>query len=121
MGNANKIIKTKETVQSTFDGFFKSATTVDNIIFGFDDADLKVLLIKRGEVPFTNQWALPGNFIYQEENLEDAAQRVLAELTGLEDVYLEQVRTFGQVGRHPFGRVITVAYYSLVKIYLETP
>ena len=101
---------------SAFDGFFKCAFTVDNIIFGFDGTDLKILLIKRGEVPFTNQWALPGNFVYQRENLQDAAVRVLEELTGLQDVYLEQVRTFGRVDRHPFGRVITVAYYSLVRI-----
>jgi len=99
-----------------FDDFFKSAFTVDNIIFGFDESDLKVLLIKRGEVPFENQWALPGNFVYQDEDLDTAAKRVLAELTGLKDVYLQQVKTFGSVGRHPFGRVITIAYYSLIKI-----
>ncbi|MEM6318261.1 MAG: NUDIX domain-containing protein [Bacteroidota bacterium] len=99
-----------------FNPYFKSAFTVDNIIFGFDEADLKVLLIRRGEVPFSGEWALPGNFVYQDENLDSAAERVLAELTGLKDVYLEQVRTFGRVDRHPFGRVITVAYYSLIKI-----
>ena len=108
---------------TAFDNFFKSAFTVDNIIFGFDEADLKVLLIKRGEVPHKGKWALPGNFVYQEEDLDGAAQRVLKELTGLSDVYLEQVKTFGSVNRHPFGRVITVAYYSLVKIrnYKVTP
>lgn len=105
-----------KTNNSPFDSFFKSAFTVDNIIFGFDESDLKVLLIKRGEVPFTNQWALPGNFVYQKEDLDAAAYRVLEELTGLKEVYLEQVKTFGSVGRHPFGRVITVAYYSLIKI-----
>jgi 8-oxo-dGTP diphosphatase len=101
---------------SPFDDFFKCAFTVDNIIFGFDESDLKVLLIKRGEVPFEDQWALPGNFVYQSEDLESAAKRVLSELTGLKDVYLEQVKTFGSVNRHPFGRVITVAYFSLIKI-----
>lgn len=116
MGNANKILEVTNKKNGPFDDFFKSAFTVDTIIFGFDESNLKVLLIKRGEVPFANQWALPGNFVYQHEDLEDAAQRVLAELTGLHDVYLEQVRTFGKVDRHPFGRVITVAYYSLVKI-----
>ena len=96
--------------------YAKSAFTVDNIIFGFDEGELKVLLIKRGEQPYENQWALPGNFVYPNEDLNAAANRVLLELTGLSDVYLEQVRTFGEVNRHPMGRVITVAYFSLVKI-----
>ncbi len=95
--------------------FFKTAVTVDNVIFGFDESDLKVLLIKRGTEPYTGLWALPGDFIYAQENIDAAAARILHELTGLEKVYLEQVRTFGAVGRHPLGRVITVAYFSLVK------
>jgi len=99
----------------SFDNFFKSAFTVDNVIFGFDEGDLKVLLIKRGEEPYLGYWALPGYFVYPNEDLDTAAQRVLFELTGLRDVYLEQVQTFGAVDRHDFGRVITVAYFSLVK------
>lgn len=99
-----------------FNSFFKSAFTVDNVIFGFDEGDLKVLLIKRGEEPFTDNWALPGYFVYPTEDLDAAANRVLEELTGLSNVYLEQVKTFGGVNRHPFGRVITVAYFSLLKI-----
>ncbi len=101
---------------ANLDGFFKSAFTVDNVIFGFDDGDLKILLIKRGEEPFLDYWGLPGYFVYPDENLDAAANRVLEELSGLKDVYLEQVKTFGAVDRHPAGRVITVAYYSLVKI-----
>jgi 8-oxo-dGTP diphosphatase len=99
-----------------FDGYFKSAFTVDNVIFGFDEGDLKVLLIKRGEEPYQGKWALPGYFVDPNEDLDAAAKRVLGELTGLRNVYLEQVRTFGSVDRHPFGRVITVAYFSLIKI-----
>ena len=99
-----------------FNNFFKSAFTVDNVIFGFDEGDLKVLLIKRGEEPYEGKWALPGYFVYPTEDLDSAAVRVLKELTGLTDVYLEQVKTFGEVDRHPFGRVITIAYFSLVKI-----
>ncbi len=102
--------------KKSFDGFFKSAFTVDNVIFGFDDGKLKVLLIKRNEEPFANYWALPGYFVQQHEDLDAAAQRVLREITGLEQVYLEQIRAFGSPGRHDFGRVITVAYYSLVKV-----
>lgn len=99
-----------------FNDFFKSAFTVDNVIFGFDDGDLKVLLIKRGEAPFAGKWALPGYFVYPNEDLDTAAKRVLEELTGLRNVFLEQVKSFGAVDRHPFGRVITVAYFSLIKI-----
>jgi len=96
--------------------FFKSAFTVDNVIFGFDEGDLKVLLIKRGEEPYAGKWALPGYFVYPNEELDRAAIRVLEELTGIRNVYLEQVKTFGKVNRHPFGRVITIAYLSLIKI-----
>jgi 8-oxo-dGTP diphosphatase len=103
--------------------FFKSAFSVDNVIFGFDEGDLKVLLIKRGTVPFKGSWALPGDLVYPNEDLETAANRVLEELTGLRNVYLEQVHTFGAVDRHPLGRVITIAYFSLIKInaYVVTP
>jgi len=99
------------------DKFFKSPVTVDNVIFGFDKDDLKVLLIKRKEDPYRDQWGLPGYFVNENENLDDAAVRVLEELTGLRDVYLEQVSTFGDIDRHPLGRVITVAYYSLIAIH----
>lgn len=101
--------------------FFKSAFSVDNVIFGFDEGDLKVLLIKRGTAPFQGLWALPGDLVYPNEDLDTAANRVLEELTGLEKVYLEQVHTFGAVDRHPLGRVITIAYFSLIKIADFTP
>lgn len=108
---------------SEVDVFFRSAFSVDNIIFGFDGSDLKVLLIQRGTEPYNGVWALPGDLVFPEEDLDTAAGRVLKELTGLRDVYLEQVKTFGTVHRHPLGRVITVAYYSLIKIseYQLTP
>jgi 8-oxo-dGTP diphosphatase len=96
--------------------FFKTAITVDTVIFGFDESDLKVLILKRGTEPYKDKWALPGDFIYPDENLDSAAERVLEELTGIKNVYLEQVRVFGAVNRHPGGRVVTVAYFSLVKI-----
>jgi len=96
--------------------FFKSAFSVDNIIFGFDSENLKVLLIKRAYDPFMGEWALPGDLVRPDEDLDEAAFRVLDELTGVKDVYLDQVHTFGGVNRHPKGRVITVAYYSLINI-----
>ncbi|MEM6397761.1 MAG: NUDIX domain-containing protein [Bacteroidota bacterium] len=104
-----------------FNTYFKSAFTVDNVIFGFDGSDLKVLLIYRNEEPYVDIWGLPGYFVKPDEELDEAAKRVLYELTGLENVYLEQVETFGGVKRHDFGRVITVAYYSLVNADSFTP
>lgn len=106
-----------------FDSFFKSAFSVDNVIFGFDGGDLKVLLIQRGAAPFRGKWALPGDLVYPNENLDTAAERVLEQLTGLRGVYLQQVKAFGAVNRHPLGRVITVAYFSLIKTsdYVVTP
>lgn len=108
---------------SEVESFFKSAFSVDNVIFGFDGGDLKVLLIQRGAAPYRGKWALPGDLVYPNEDLETAAERVLEQLTGLRGVYLEQVRAFGAVDRHPLGRVITIAYYSLIKIsdYIVTP
>lgn len=99
--------------------FFKFAFSVDNVIFGFDQTDLKVILIRRGAEPFKDKWALPGDLVYPDEDLAVGATRILEELVDLRDVYLEQVGAFGGVNRHPFGRVITVAYYSLIKIREE--
>ena len=101
---------------SEVESFFKSAFSVDNVIFGFDGGDLKVLLIQRGAAPYRGKWALPGDLVYPNEDLDTAAERVLEQLTGLRGVYLEQVKAFGAVDRHPLGRVITVAYFSLIKI-----
>ena len=94
----------------------RPALTVDCVVFGVDDEDLKVLLIQRDLDPFAGAWALPGGFVQMEENLSDAARRELREETGLERVFLEQLFTFGDVGRDPRGRVVSVAYYALVRL-----
>ena len=94
----------------------RPSLTVDGVVFGLDDEDLKVLLIQRDLPPFEGQWALPGGFVRMDETLEDAAQRELSEETGLADVYLEQLYTFGDPGRDPRERVVTVAYYALVNL-----
>jgi 8-oxo-dGTP diphosphatase len=96
--------------------FFHAAFSVDNVVFGFDESDLKILLIFRGAEPYKGMWALPGDLVYLKEDLDIAAQRVLNDLTSLENIFMEQIHTFGRVNRHPFGRVITVAYYALIKI-----
>jgi 8-oxo-dGTP diphosphatase len=95
---------------------YLNALSVDCIIFGFDEGELKVLLIKRKEDPSSGMWALPGGFVESTESLDHAAMRVLRELTSIPDMYMEQVYTFGEVNRYPIGRVISVSYYALVKI-----
>lgn len=101
--------------------FPQFAVTVDIVIFSVYDDDLKVLLIKRGKPPFQGRWALPGGFVEIEEPLEAAARRELAEETGVQAAHLEQLYTFGEPGRDPRGRTISVAYYALVKADQITP
>ncbi len=93
----------------------RAALTVDCVVFGFDQGDLKVLLIQRSMEPYKGGWALPGGFVHVDETLDEAARRELAEETGLRDVFLEQLYTFGAIDRDPRERVVSVAYYALVK------
>ncbi|HSI21341.1 MAG TPA: NUDIX domain-containing protein [Verrucomicrobiae bacterium] len=88
--------------------------TVDIIILTIRDDQFEVALIKRGIEPFKGKWAIPGGFVRMDESLEAAALRELEEETGVADVYLEQLYTFGDVGRDPRDRVVTVAYFALV-------
>src|SRR5688500_13518614 len=94
----------------------RAALTVDCVVFGLDAEDLKVLLIQRDIPPFEGRWALPGGFVRIDETLEDAAKRELSEETGIRNVFLEQLFTFGAVDRDPRERVVTVAYYALVNL-----
>jgi 8-oxo-dGTP diphosphatase len=88
--------------------------TVDLVIFTVNKHKLNVLLTKRAGPPFAGSWSLPGGFVLENESLEDAALRVLKEKTGVRDVYLEQLYTFGKPDRDPRARVITVAYVALI-------
>lgn len=91
--------------------------TVDCVVFGLDEQiDLKVLLIQRRIPPFQHQWALPGGFVQMEESLEEAARRELQEETGVQGIFLEQLYTFGDLGRDPRDRIISVAYYALINL-----
>src|SRR4029077_15675093 len=96
--------------------YARPALTVDCVVFGFDEGDLKVLLIERALQPFAGKWALPGGFVRVDETLDDAARRELDEEAGLKGVFLEQLYTFGAVDRDPRERVVSVAYYALVKL-----
>lgn len=94
----------------------RGALTVDCVVFGLDEEDLKILLIQRALAPFAGTWALPGGFVRVDETLEDAARRELEEETGLRNVFLEQLYTFGALDRDPRERVVSVAHYALVKL-----
>jgi 8-oxo-dGTP diphosphatase len=93
----------------------RPALTVDCVVFGFTGDSLQVLLIRRGIAPFSGSWALPGGFVHMEETLDQAARRELEEETHLHNVFLEQLCTFGNPDRDPRGRVVSVAYYALVR------
>lgn len=94
----------------------RPALTVDCVIFGLDDDDLKVLLIRRGNGPYVGKWAIPGGFVVPGESLEAAARRELREETGLTGVYLEQLYTFGDPDRDPREHVVSVAYFALTNL-----
>jgi len=94
----------------------KFGVSVDGVIFGFDENELKVLLIRCDMEPYVGQWSLVGEMVNLDETLEQAANRILFNQTGLKHVFLQQVKTFGILDRHPYGRVVSVAYNSLLKI-----
>ena len=108
--------KTIQQLVSENHRYFQMAISVDCVIFGFDNNELKVLLIKSDLEEFNNLWSLLGDLVNLNEDTDAASYRILKEKTGLNDVFLEQVHTFGEVGRHPAGRVVTIAYYSLVDV-----
>jgi 8-oxo-dGTP diphosphatase len=111
-----KTIKTLSTIQSEVESSNRIALSVDCVIFGFDEDKLKVLLIRSDLKKYLGKWSLLGDLVRPTEDLSEAAYRILKQRTGLSDLYLEQVETFGTIGRHPAGRVVTVAYCSLINV-----
>ena len=110
----SKSPKTLKGLQTEVQSINRIALSVDCVIFGFDEDKLKVLLIRSDLEKFQSKFSLLGDLVRPEEDLEAAAYRILKQRTGLKDVYLEQVQTFGNVDRHPAGRVVTVVYCSLI-------
>ena len=115
--------KTKEIVdyRLTEDGWFayeykRPSLTADSVIFGFDGQSLNVLLVQRGIEPFKGRWAFPGGFIKMDETAEEGALRELKEETGMENAFIQQFHTFSNPLRDPRERVITIAFYALVRI-----
>ncbi len=111
-----KKMKTAAIEKQSHLDYFRIAVSVDCVIFGFEKKELKVLLIKSDLKEFAGKWSLLGDLVKPQEDLNSAPYRVLKERTGLDDVFLQQVGSFGDTGRHPSGRVITTAYVSLINI-----
>ena len=96
--------------------FERANLAVDAVVFGLDEEDLKIILIERDLAPYEGRWALPGGFVHIHESLEEAAKRELREETGIHNLFLEQLYTFGDVDRDPRERVVSVAYFALVNL-----
>jgi ADP-ribose pyrophosphatase YjhB (NUDIX family) len=99
-----------------YQGQTRILVAVDCIIFGYDGEEIKLLLIQRGFEPRVRDWSLMGGFLKPNENLDQAASRILHELTGLKDVYLEQLMAFGKIDRDPVERTVCITYFSLINI-----
>ncbi len=110
------LLKTAEIEKISHLDYFNIAVSVDCVIFGYDEGEFKVLLMESDLEEFKGRLSLLGDLVRPDEDLDKASYRVLKARTGLDDVYLQQVHTFGAVNRHPSGRVITTAYYSLLNI-----
>jgi 8-oxo-dGTP diphosphatase len=110
------VLKTAAIEKISHLEYFNIAVSVDCVIFGYDEKELKVLLIKSDLEEFAGLYSLLGDLVKPNEDLSEASYRILKQRTGLDDVYLEQVQAFGGIGRHPSGRVITITYYSLIDI-----
>ncbi|MDP4210720.1 MAG: NUDIX domain-containing protein [Bacteroidota bacterium] len=94
----------------------KHLVALDCIIFGFDEGELKLLLLKRKFEPAKGEWSLMGGFLKSDESLDEGARRVLHQLTGLSDIYMEQLHVFGELNRDPGERTISIAFYALIKV-----
>lgn len=90
--------------------------SIDDVVFGYENEELKLLLFKRLLEPAKGQWSLVGGWVFPEESCEDASCRVLKNITGLEDIFMEQVKVFSEPDRDPGGRVISVVFYALIDI-----
>ena len=111
MSESTAIRATREAMNE-----LRVAFTVDCVIFGYGEEKLKILLVECNLPPYIGKWSLLGDFMRDDENLDRAAHRVLKQYTRIESIHLEQVGTYGAKGRHPLGRVVTAAYYSLMKV-----
>lgn len=112
----NTLLKSNKTIQGEVKKNRGITLSVDCNIFGFDKGKLKVLVIKSDYEAYKNQFSLIGDLVHPDENIDSAALRILLEKTSLDTIYLEQVKTYGNVQRHPAGRVVTIAYCALINV-----
>jgi 8-oxo-dGTP diphosphatase len=103
------------TISTVIQSSYACTLTVDCGIFGFQDNELKLLLVKRSIEPYKDFWMLPGGIMGEGETLEESVNKVLFNLTGIDNVHQEEVKTYSSVNRHPIKRVVTVCFYALVK------
>ncbi len=101
-------------MRKDYSQYTKHLIAVDCIIFGFDGENLKILLVKRNFEPKKGEWSLVGGFVNLEETLDDSANRILNSLTGLENIYLEQLKSYSELEREPTARIISISYYALI-------
>lgn len=104
----------EQPMATTYSENIIDALSIDCLIFGFRDGELDVLLIRHADGISKDRWALPGGWIQYNESVDEAAARLLKSLTGLSNIYLEQLRAFGEVDRYPLNRVVTIAYFALI-------
>jgi 8-oxo-dGTP diphosphatase len=103
---------------NSYKNYQKILVAVDCIIFGFDGSEIKALVIKRGFEPEKGKWSLMGGFVGKDENTDDAASRVLNKLTGMQNIYMEQLYAFSNVNRDSAARVVSIAYFALINLDL---
>ena len=113
MNNPNAYFLTEKN--NSLDEFFTFGLSVDCVVFGYHEGEMKVLLVERNEEPFTGAWALVGDLVHPKSDLASSADRILENLTGLKGIFMEQFYIFDAIDRHPLGRVVTVGYFSLVE------
>lgn len=97
------------------DEYLQIGLSVDNVVFSFEEDGIHVLLMKCNTEPYEDMWSLLGDLVHPLESLDEAARRILEKRAGITDIYQEQIHAFGSIDRHPLGRVISVAYFSLLK------
>lgn len=98
----------------SIDRFFRGAFSVDILLITYHDKKLKILLQEKKEIPFQNEWGLPGELILPNEDVDEAMEKLMTTLVGQSDFYKKQLTTFSNINRHPLGRIVTFAYYGLI-------
>lgn len=104
--------------QQYYNEYSKFLLVTDCVVFCFKDNQLNVLLVKKDSEPSKGEWSLPTAFVNENESIDNTVRRALAAKTGLEDIFIEQVRCFGDLNRDPYARVISIMYYALINIHL---